>query len=170
MIENLKNDCGTLMTGIKLEYWQDVFREKNDLYVIIGEKDTAKKVEAKHENAYGFIVDNQDILLDNIMLGYYDEYKQNRSSMNMGGEKSTKKYLPQIKTEDDIKNNIIPSCINILDVESDNQSYVVFRFVTQLESLGEFSVLTHKNRIVSFMYTGISDAENLAKLDMKNKK
>ena len=58
MIENLKNDCGTLMTGIKLEYWQDVFREKNDLYVIIGEKDTAKKVEAKHENAYGFIVDN----------------------------------------------------------------------------------------------------------------
>ncbi|MBQ5440555.1 MAG: hypothetical protein IIT49_07220 [Clostridia bacterium] len=169
MIENLKNDCGTLMTGIKLEYWQDVFREKNDLYVIIGEKDTAKKVEAKHENAYGFIVDNQDILLDNIMLGYYDEYKQNRSSMNMGGEKSTKKYLPQIKTDDDIRRYIMPSCINILDVECDGQSYVVFRFVSQLECLGEFSVLTHKNRIVSFMYTGISEADSLAKLDMQKK-
>ena len=169
MIENLKNDCGNLMTSIKLEYWQDVFGKSDAFYVVIGDKNTTKKAEKKHEAAYTFIIENQDIILDNIFLGYFDEYRQNRSLMNMGGAKSTKKYLPQVKTDNDIKRYIIPSCINILDVEADGQSYVVFRFVSQLECLGEFSVLTHKNRIISFMYTGISEADSLAKLDMQKK-
>ena len=170
MIENLKNDCGNLMTSIKLEYWQDVFGKSDAFYVVIGDKNTTKIAEKKHEAAYTFIIENQDIILDNIFLGYFDEYRQNRSLMNMGGAKSTKKYLPQVKTDNDIKRYIIPSCINILDVEADGQSYVVFRFVSQLENLGEFSVLTHKNRIVNFMYTGIAEAEHLALCDIKNRK
>ena len=92
MIENLKNDCGNLMTSIKLEYWQDVFGKSDAFYVVIGDKNTTKKAEKKHEAAYTFIIENQDIILDNIFLGYFDEYRQNRSLMNMGGAKSTKKY------------------------------------------------------------------------------
>ena len=169
MIENLKNDCGNLMTSIKLEYWQDVFGKSDAFYVVIGDKNTTKKAEKKHEAAYTFIIENQDIILDNIFLGYFDEYRQNRSLMNMGGAKSTKKYLPQVKTDNDIKRYIIPSCINILDVEADGQSYVVFRFVSQLESLGDVSVLMHKDRVIIFEYNGIVDIDKFAKNDSKNR-
>ncbi len=161
MIKDLEYDNGSLMGTIELKSWKGFFCSSDPIYLVIGSKEKTYKPEKKHENAYDYIVNNQQDILAKILYGYVTEFSEKRGDMNYAdGE-----YRPSVETITDLSAYLLPYCIKILDTQRDGCSYTVIRFVSQLESLGDVSVLMHKDRVIIFEYNGIVDIDEFAKKD-----
>lgn len=165
MLNDLEYDNGNLMGNIELESWKAFFGSEDPIYVVIGSKKKSDKPEKKHENAYDYLVKNQKDILAKILYGYVTEYSEKRCDMNY----TDNAYKPSVETVADLSGYLLPYCIKILDTQRDNCSYTVIRFVSQLESLGDVSVLMHKDRVIIFEYNGIVDIDKFAKNDSKNR-
>lgn len=167
MIENLEYDNGSLIGTISLKNWNKFFNSDDTIYVVVGTKGVTESAEAKHENAYNYIIENQNDILSKILGGYVKEYSEKRNRMNRLGGRVSRDYAPEVSDAKDLSSYLVPYCINILDTAFDNCSYVAVRFVSQLESLGDVSVLMYKDRIVGFEYNGIVKIDDYAQKDCK---
>ncbi len=163
MIKDLEYDNGSLIGTIELESWKGFFGSDDKIYVVIGSKEKGDKAEKKHENAYNYIVENQQSILAKILYGYVTEYSEKRGDMNYMGDS----YKPSVEQITDLSGYLVPYCIKILDTEFEDCSYTVIRFVSQLESLGDVSVLMHKDRVIVYEYNGIYNIDEFAQKDCK---
>lgn len=165
MIKNLEYDNGSLIGTIELDLWNGFFNSEDTIYVVVGTKGITESAEKKHENAYSYVTENQDKILSNILNGYLAEYTDKRSGCISLSNKTGIDYFPEINSTKDLSTNLVPYCINILDTAFDNCSYVVVRFVSQLESLGDVSVLMYKDRVIGYVYNGIFNIDEYAQKD-----
>ncbi len=163
MLKDMEYDNGSLMGTIELESWKGFFASDDPIYLVIGSNGKTSKPEKKHEAAYDYIVKNQQDVLAKILYGYVTEFSEKRGDMNY----TDNEYRPTVETVTDLSAYLVPYCIKILDTQRDNCSYTVIRFVSQLESLGDVSVLMHKDRVIIFEYNGIVDIDKLAQKDCK---
>lgn len=164
MLKDMEYDNGSLIGTIELDSWKGFFGIDDPVYVVIGSKNKGDKPEKIHENAYNYITENQMDILAKILYGYVTEFSEKRCDMNY----VENQYKPSVETVTDLSSYLVPYCIKILDTQRDNCSYTVIRFVSQLESLGDVSVLMHKDRIIIFEYNGIVNIDDFAQQDCKD--
>ena len=162
MLKDLEYDNGSLIGTIELESWKGFFGSDDPIYVVIGSKEEGDTAEKQHENAYNYIVENQQNILAKILHGYVTEFSEKRCNMNYIYDT----YKPSVEAVTDLSAYLVPYCIKILDTQSDGYSYAVIRFVSQLASLGDVSVLMHKDRIIVYEYNGIVNIDEYVQKDL----
>jgi len=153
--------------SIRLDYWMGFFEMKEPMALNIGGDILTAEINKIHETGYNYLIDNQIVILNSILLALYDIYPKLQSNYDYDEDEKTI-YMPDIVNKEDFKILLKPRGIFILDIVKNDMPYIGFEFLCTWDDEHGCGVMTHNSKIVKIGGAETSFLSWIAEKDLNN--
>ncbi len=152
--------------SVKLPIWEKLFGEAEISYDIGGDE-PKYRMSPNHKNGLRYIVDKQQVILENILDRLYDEYPKLQETYDYSDEEKTD-CMPDITKREEFAELITPTAIHILSVHKDGMPYIGYEFSCSWDREHGLGFMMYKDSVIEMGDADCSFLSWIAKKDLKN--